>query len=195
MNDLLTAERFAEIRHDLPDSGRRTELHAGVVVQLPTLDVPHGNCILNLSKALAVYFARQGPGLTAYACYDLGLILTRQPDTVLFPAISCFDSGAPFAESDNVVTLTRPALVIDVPPTPARLRQLPVRMQQFLDWGVGLGWGLDPINKQVHIFRAGEPARTLVETEKLTCPPDQSELAGFSTSVRELFAEPVWWRK
>lgn len=116
----LTAEQFIEQRFDMPDSGQWAELVEGVPVFLEPPDLDHGNAILNLSKAVAAYVQQGVPG---YACFDLGLLMGRAPDTIRFPAMCWFATGERFEESDKDITETVPTLVVDHgvdprPPTP-----------------------------------------------------------------------------
>src|SRR5579864_2162436 len=114
MAELMTAEQFIEGRDELADGGRWTELVAGQPVILSPPTIEHGNSILNLSKALADYSQKEQGG---YACFELGLAIARNPDTVHFPAICFFTTGDLFAEAEKVITEVRPALVVEVAST------------------------------------------------------------------------------
>jgi Uma2 family endonuclease len=187
-DDLLTAEQFAACRHELPDGGRWTELIAGQPVLLSPPSVEHGNAVLNLGKALA-NFSQRGQG--GYACFDLGFVIARNPDTVLFPAACFFLTDTMFAESDKIVTEARPTLIVDVASSNDRRRGMTERIGGWLNWGVSLVWLLDPHSRQVHIFEKGRAGRPLAEHELLS---GGSGLPGFQTSVGNLFKEPGWWK-
>jgi len=184
---LLTAEQFVEWKHELPDGGQWCELHAGEVVSLSPPDLAHGTTVLNLSKALAEYFERAETG---YACFELGLLLARDPDTVRSPAVSCFSGGRRFAETDKLFTETAPSLVVEVASTSDRQRNMSTRVSQYLKWGVGAVWVIEPEHKQVHIHGLGTARRILASHHSLEGGP---MLSGFSIRVQELFAEPKWW--
>ena len=81
----LSAEEFAEQKFDFGDGGRWVELVAGKVVSLEPPNAAHGTTVLNLSKALARYLLEAPDG---YACFELGLLVARDPDTVRCPALS-----------------------------------------------------------------------------------------------------------
>src|SRR5689334_6584422 len=98
---LLTAEEFAHSKYDLPDGGRWTELVEGQVKAYSAVDDIHGNVVRNLSAALANHAQQTQQG---YAGFELGLIVSRGPDTVRCPAISYFVDGERFAELDKIVT-------------------------------------------------------------------------------------------
>src|SRR5262245_27077764 len=149
---LLTAEQFIAGRDELPDGGRWTELLAGKPVTLSPPTIEHGTAVLNLSKALAGH-SQQGQG--GYACFELGLVIARNPDTAHFPAISYFTSGPMFAEADRTITESRPALVVEVASTNDRRRGIDQRVANWLDWGVTLAWVVDPLARQVHAVEKG----------------------------------------
>src|SRR5262245_22207211 len=153
---LLTVEKFVEGREELPHGGRWTELLAGRLITLEPPTIEHGTTVLNFSKALAE-FARREP--IGYACFELGLVLARNPDTLRFPAVSFFTGGPLFEEADKVVTESRPALVVEVPSTNDRRRGIRQRVTGWLDWGVVSVWVLDPHNQEIHAFEKGREPR------------------------------------
>ncbi len=182
----LTVEQFVASREELPDGGRWTELLAGQPVTLSPPTVEHGTAILNLSKALAEYVQREQGG---YACFELGFVVARNPDTVHFPAACFFTAGPLFAEADKVVTESCPTLVIEVASTNDRRRAVEQRVTSWLEWGVKLAWVLDPQAKQVHAVEKGRAGQRLGEHQTLF---GGIVLSGFKVSVGELFKEPGW---
>ena len=106
LQPLMTIEEFLEKRPDLPESGQWTELRDGAPVSFDPPGVDHGTVILNLSKLLSEYVHQSDQG---YAAFDVGVVLQRSPDFVVFPSVSYFLEGPRFAESDNAVA-TRPPL-------------------------------------------------------------------------------------
>lgn len=185
---ILTAEEFAAGREELPDGGRWTELVAGKPVTLSPPTIEHGTAVLNLSKTLAEYSQKEQGG---YSCFELGLVTARNPDTVHFPAICFFTTGALFAEADKVVTEARPSLVVEVASTNDRRRGMELRLANWLEWGVRLVWVLDPQARQVHAIEKGRAAQRVTEHQSLF---GGSVLSGFAISVGEIFREPGWAR-
>ena len=181
----MTVEQFLDQRGEMPEGGQWAELHAGVPVFLEPPDVDHGTVVLNLSKALATYFHQVESG---YACFDLGLHVDRQPDTVYFPAVSLFLSGPRFAEADNAVTSTIPALVIEILSTPDRQQGLEMRLALFLHWGVPTIWTIDQKAKTIQFWdRQGQ--RLLLADEIIE---HIAALPGFRMPVMDLFEVPDW---
>jgi Uma2 family endonuclease len=181
----MTVDQFLAQREEMPEGGQWAELHAGVPVFLEPPDVDHGTVVLNLSKALATYFHQVEAG---YACFDHGLHVAQQPDTVLFPAVSLYLTGPRFAELDNPVTTTVPALVVEILSTPDRKQGIELRLAQLLHWGVPSIWMIDPSAQMVHVWdRQGEQllsANNVLENVAV--------LPGFRVPVAELFAVPEW---
>ncbi len=187
MSELMTAEQFVAQRDDLPDGGRWTELIGGNPVVLSPPTIEHGTVVLNLGKALAEYSQREKGG---YACFELGLVIARNPDTVHFPAISFF-TGPMFGESDKIVTETRPTLVVEVASTNDRRRGMDQRVTRWMEWGVKLAWILDPHEKRVHVIDNTRAGQNLAEHQTLF---GGLSMSGFKTNVGDLFKEPGWAR-
>ena len=184
---VMTAEEFIEQRFEFPEAGQWSELEAGQVVHLQPPDVDHGTVVLNLSKALAEFAQSTARG---YACFDLGLQLRTNPDTVRFPAISYFSSGPRFAESDRAVTSAVPHLVVEIASTADRRRRQLERSHDYLAWGVPTVWIVDPQQKAVDILQPDTPTRRLTATEWLLGTAD---LEHFRIRVSALFEDPPWW--
>jgi Uma2 family endonuclease len=190
--ELLTVEEFVERREELPDGGRWSELRAGKLIALAPPTIEHGTAVLNLTKALSEFSHHESRReQCGYACFELGLIVARSPDTLLFPAISYFAEGDRFAEADKAVTGTRPAVVVEVASTNDRRRGLDQRVAGWLEWGAKLVWVVDPQAKQVHAVETGHAGQRFGESQTL---PGSGPLAGFELSVGELFKEPRWAR-
>lgn len=89
----LTAEEFLDRIHELPDGGRWTELCQGEIHTLEPPDDVHGNVVYHLSQAIAhsINYQKETSGtISGYACFEQGLIVSRNPDTVQFPSVSFF---------------------------------------------------------------------------------------------------------
>ncbi|MHC4875013.1 MAG: Uma2 family endonuclease [Planctomycetota bacterium] len=192
----MTAEQFAEEKFDLADGGRWAELIAGepVVLEPPTSE--HGTVVMNLTRALAAYVEQTRVG---YACFELGVVVQRNPDTVLGPAISYFLTGNRWAETDNVVTESSPALVVEVPSTTDRRRSMQERIAAYQAHGVSLIWVVDLQQKHVAVHSRQEATVVLQSEHSLTSVPGWRDdsgsqlLTGFTLPLADIFAEPDWW--
>jgi Uma2 family endonuclease len=186
-SDLLTAEEFIRGKFDLPEGGRWTELHAGIVTTFEPPDDPHGNVVRNLSRLLAEYTQAQPEG---YACFELGFILERDPDTVYFPPVSYISSGPRFAETDEIATARLPALVVEIASTNDRRRNMAERVQHYLDWQVPAVWVADSVAREIHVFNPTLAPRRYSADQIL---PGGEGLLNFQTPVSPLFSDPEWW--
>lgn len=186
-DNLISAEQFAEQRHEFPDGGRWAELEAGKVVTLSDTDVDHGTAILNLSKALAGA-VRPTDG---YACFDQRFILARNPDTVRSASVAFFKEGPAFAEMDKPASETRPALLVEIASTKDRRLAMRDRVEAWLKWGVPHVWVLDTHAKTVHLFAKHQSPRQLTGTQILTGGEIVPQL---SVATNELFDVPKWYR-
>lgn len=185
----LTVTEFLQTRPDLPEAGQWAELEGGRVVLLQPPDLDHGNTLLNLSKAIAAWTHSPTAGET-YACFDLGLILRRDPATIRFPAVTFFAGGRRFAESDREATDTIPLLVVELATSSERRQAMPQRVADYLAWGVSEVWVIDPRARTlVQHTRTG---RQLAWTDRQELH-DVAPLPGFHLTVADLFVEPEWW--
>lgn len=182
-----TAEQFLDARIELPDAGRWTELEQGKIITLEPPDVEHGTIVLNFSKVLSVYLHKVDQG---YACFDLGLLVERNPDTVRFPAVSLFKTGKRFEETDKAISEQIPAVIIEVASTIDRRRLMKTHVTEYVNWGVELIWVIDPQEKEVLEYLPGQGSQVIDISGKIN---GGEVLPDFSMTVEDLFAEPVWW--
>lgn len=187
----ITAETFIAERFELPDGGRWCELVLGEIVQAQPPDIGHGNVVLHLSKALADAAQRrpEQPGAT---CFDFGLLIGRDPDTLLFPAVAYFAACGPFELSGEEFTERIPELIVEVASTNDRRRALPGKLNAYRGMGVREIWVVDPDARHVLQFVASaEAPRTLSGRQKLS---GREFLTDLDVEVESLFAEPGWWK-
>jgi len=202
---MLTAEEFAETKFDLPEGGRWYELVAGDVRQFEPPDDTHGTVVLNLTKALGEHLhAGESPALgtadpdddraghRAYACYELGLVTCRDPDTVRCPPVSVFTGGEAFAEMDREVTESRPGLVIELATSNQRRAEMSERVLEWHAWGVPCVWIVNSLDKSVHVAERGQVVQVRSTAERLSGTP---VLPGLEFAVKNLFVEPEWWTR
>ncbi len=186
---IQTAEEFDARRHELPDGGRWAELVRGVAATHQPPDSAQGTVVLNLSKALGEFAARRPTG---YACYELGIVVDRAPDTVWYPAVAWFSDGPMFAEVDRTLAEATPSMVVEIPTTNDRRRGMNERVARWHANGVALVVVVDTQESAVHEIPRGGPLRKLTGDEILRAIP---VLEDFAIPVRALFTEPDWWRK
>ncbi|MDB5387327.1 MAG: hypothetical protein JWM11_2973 [Planctomycetaceae bacterium] len=188
-NELLSATEYAERKLDLPENGRWTELVAGHIVTYQPPDDDHGNVVRNLLLAFSNFAHKTQQG---YACFDIGLIVRRAPDTVRCPPACFFLEGERFAEIDNLIATRRPTVVVEIASTNDRRLKLQTRVEEYLELGIPLVWVIDPHEKQVHVFEPGRISKRYGETRTLY---GGAAFEGFETPVADLFVLPTWWEQ
>jgi Uma2 family endonuclease len=188
----ITAEEFADQKSEFPEGGRWHELHEGRPVLLEAPDDRHGNVVMNLSRQLAIWFRDRGRGRSGYAVHDLGILVRRNPDTVYVPAMSYFDSGPMFSQTDLPLATQIPRMVIDVASSNDRRREMQSRTNAFMNTGIEMIWIVDPFKKEIQVLRRS--MHTLVLGTRQTLEGGQL-LPEFTIPVIDIFAEPAWWKK
>ncbi|MFO0428888.1 MAG: Uma2 family endonuclease [Planctomyces sp.] len=186
----MTAEEFCERRMDLPEGGRWHELHEGRPVLLQAPDDQHGNIVMNLSRSLATWFRTRLPKGTQYAVHEIGILVRQNPDTVYMPAISLFDGGPLFAQTDLQIATQVPRLIVEVASSNDRRKDLQFRTNAYLRMGVDMIWIPDPHRKEIQVLRRSLHTLVLGERQQLE---GGHLLPDFQTTVRDIFAQPEWW--
>ncbi|MCY3691361.1 MAG: Uma2 family endonuclease [Chloroflexota bacterium] len=76
-----------------------------------------------------------------------------------------------------------PDFVVEVRSRTDRVAAGLAKMQEWMDGGSRLGWYIDPYERRVHVFRAGQDAEILDDPETLS---GEDVLTGFVLEVRRL---------
>lgn len=77
-----------------------------------------------------------------------------------------------------------PNFVVEVRSRTDRLPRFLAKMQEWMDGGSRLGWGIDPQNRRAYIYRAGQAEPELAEDPETLSGEDV--LPGFAFAVRSL---------
>lgn len=190
--DRMTAEEFAEQQDELPEGGRWHELHSGHPVLMEAPGDDHGNVVMNISRELGKWFQTLGPGQSSYAVHDLGLLVSRDPDTIYVPAISFFDCGPLFSQTGLLIATQIPRLVVDIASANDRRRDMRLRTAAYLNLGIDMIWIPDPFKKEIQVLRRS--LHTLALGMRQTLEGGQL-LPGFQMAVADVFAQPSWWTR
>ncbi len=179
----LTVEQFEE---RLAEGDRWIELIDGRLIRHTPPDETHGDVVRNLSRPLA-RVAKVLPDLCI--CFELPIVISREPATIRCPAVSCFQSANRFEETEKLLTETRPGLVIEVASTSDRREGMSDRVSSYLDAGVAGVWVIDPVTRHVHQFVAGRGGTLLKQNDVLNGAP---LLPGLQLPLANLFEQPKW---
>ncbi len=161
----------------------RGELIRGVFCPTMVPGIQHGQVIANLIilMAAAVKPTKIGTIVTA----DAGVLLSRNPDTVLGPDISYFSKERlPLDAEIRGYAETPPELVVEVVSPSDTPREVAGKANMWLVGGVRLVWVVWPETKMVEVYRANNQPETLRETDTLT---GGDVLPQFSVTVADIF--------
>ncbi len=181
MADLLDANQLQE---KLAEGDRWIELRRGRLVRLEQPDTCHLTVVHHFAKLLATA-TRQHRRMMA--AFDLGLNLEQDPDSVLFPAISCYAGMDHFDKAGLLLTDSVPDWIIEVASSSDRRNSIAERIAIYHRRGVKGVWVADTVSSHIHILPLGEQGQMLKPSETLR---GEGILAGIETPVGNLFQNP-----
>lgn len=138
----------------LPDDGNRYEVLDGVLLVTPQAAFGHQHVATRLCLALAAYCERNeigtvvAPGAVPHGKSEL------QPDVQVVPG--------PLRFSADWTELPTPILVAEVLSPSTERRDLGIKRDAYLRWGVKDYWVIDLDERRAHVF-GGERAETVVD--------------------------------
>ena len=80
-----------------------------------------------------------------------------------------------------------PDFVVELMSPTDRLSDTQAKMEEYLSNGARLGWLIDPEERQVHVYRPGEPVQILPDPTHVSADP---VLPGFTLDLRRIFRRP-----
>ena len=170
---------FCQANRDL----RIERTATGDVVIMPPTFSDTGNRNFNLAVQLGIWAEKDGTGLgfDSSAGFTLTNGATRSPDASWIKAQKwnalTDDEKASFAP-------ICPDFVIELRSASDSLNSLKLKMQEYMDNGVLLGWLIDRQNRTVYIYRPeGEP-QILNNPDRVSANP---ELPGFSLTMAKIW--------
>lgn len=183
----MTIDEFLSGRDELPDGGRWMELWLGRLVRLTPPDELHGVVVMNLGRLFGEHLAEQRVGTAAFS---RGVIVTRAPDTLRYPAFSFFAGDGAEDAWDDSPTDRRPDLVVELASSNDRKRGVSDRVKQWQTAGVHEVWVIDTQAYKVGVYVAGEAPQVLEGSGRIH---GRRALVGLSLAVDQMFAAPKWW--
>lgn len=163
----------------LPDDGNRYEVLDGALLVTPQAAFSHQEVATRVLMALRAYCAHHGvgivvgPGAIPHGASEL------QPDVQVV-------AGAPALRS-QWSELSTPLLVVEVLSDSTRRRDLGIKRDAYIAWGIPEYWVVDLDERSVRVWRVGEPAVAVI-TEMLRWQP-LAVLPAFELELRALFAD------
>lgn len=176
----MTVEEFWAYSNLPENRERRLELVRGEIVETTLPYTKHGFVCAKVGFTLGVWADRDaGCEVTLGGA---GVILRRNPDTLLGPDIAYF---SPFGRVDELTgwSLDPPTLAVEVLSPNEHGSDLDVRLAEYLSNGVRVVWLLDYSAKCIDVHRPGRGAIRFGFKDTLT----SDELPGYSCPVAEFF--------
>ena len=116
---------------------------------------------------------------------DSGVLINRDPDTVLEPDIAFFSKDTLPLDADVQVTpKSYPNSSSKSYPQVTHVREVAGKASMWINAGVQLVWVLWPETKMIEVHRPAQPVTTLRETDTLT---GEDILPQFSVPVADIF--------
>jgi Uma2 family endonuclease len=176
---LLTAEEFVR----LPDDGRRVELVAGQLVEIPMPPPKHGFICMDLGASLHNHVRMNNLGRVA--SNDSWVKTRGGPDTVRGADIAFWSyERLPKGEVPEGIIPSPPDLVIEVRSPSERWTDIFGKMLEYLKAGVRVACILDPGTETLSVYRPDEIQQILTADDEFTLP---DVLPGFQVKVGNLF--------
>lgn len=179
---LFTAADLAVLPTHLPSGDVDFELdHGRLIVMVPPGHL-HGSTQTRLGAALFVQGEQAGHGR---AFTEVGLVLSRKPDTVVGPDVAFIGTAKlPVRESPEGYLETIPDLVIEIRSRNDTTAELDSKVAAYLAAGVRSEWVADPIAKTIVTHQSGRPPRIYAESETITLG---ELIRGFRLEVADVF--------
>lgn len=174
----LTAERYQEICHQFDCS---TELVKGEIVEMVRPTPIHGVVIKNIS-AILWNWARSGDHGVIDG--ESGMITERDPDSVRGPDVF-------FVPLDQLQDGKVPSTWYDIPPKLVvkvlsandRWKDVQLKIEEYLTFGVDEVWVVEPELHRLDIIRENTPNRSLTGNTQVT----SDALPGFTAPLEDFF--------
>ena len=172
-------EQFCALNDDM-----RIELTAeGTIEIMPPTKGDTGSKELDIGADLKVWARTDGNGVAfgSTAGFTLPNRAVRSPDAswILKSRLAALTDE----EKDSFMPIC-PDFVIELRSSSDRLTVLQAKMDEYLASGAQLGWLLDPLERQAHVYRPGAQPEILDSPETLSADP---ELPGFTLDLK-----PIW---
>lgn len=150
----ITAEDFFRFVQQSENRGRRFELCAGEVIEMPPTGKFHGFVCGNVVRVLGNFAASRRRG---YVCSnDSGVIVGRDPDTVRGPDVTFYEDQETAETMSRKYAETPPVLAVEVLSPSDSTTAMMHRVMQLLHRGVRTVWVVDPEARQVSVCQTGQ---------------------------------------
>jgi Uma2 family endonuclease len=182
----MTAEEFTTWLRQQDSPSALLELDRGRVVERALPRGPrHGIVCANVVGLLRSLASQRSRG---FVCGNVtGVVLERNPDTVLAPAVALFGERCSFAALRDGFIDERPVLIVETVARSGELDGERIRAGRFLEGGVPEVWLIDLEARTTTVCRSGREPTICEEAEVLTL---ENLLIGWRCQVSQFFDMP-----
>lgn len=175
----LSPEQFTSICHTNPEAKLELTARGELVIVSPT-GGETGNKNIKLLARLENWTETDGTGLAfdSSTMFRLSHNTFRSPDAAWIQ-LSRWNTLTD--EEKRAFPPLCPDFVVELRSPSDSLKELREKMQEYIDNGVRLGWLIDPINKQVEIYRIDSTPEMLSHPTQLN---GENVLVGFVLNLQ-----------
>lgn len=175
----ITIDEFVTMSD--PEDGSRLELVRGNVVVRPPSKAKHGIACASIAGLLADVAYPDHLGWVA--CNNAGVILQREPDTLVGPDVAYWSISRQPTGPEGYFEIP-PDIAVEVLSPDDRRKDVRDKVKDYLSNGVPLVWLIDPETRTVTVYQGNLRGIELDDSETLDgC----AVLPGFTCKVAELF--------
>lgn len=181
----MTADEFWEFGHRPENENKSFELIRGEVIEMSRPTRQHGYVCARFTTILTNWSFEVKVGYIA--SNDSGVLLERNPDTVVGPDVAYYMDANTFAEVHPRWGEHPPVLAVEVLSPNDRISKVNAKIAGYLRGGVRVVWLVDYEDQKITIYR---PDRSLIVLESTDTIAGDPELPGFACVVAEFFRMP-----
>ncbi|MCS7161303.1 MAG: Uma2 family endonuclease [Gemmatales bacterium] len=182
---LLTAEESWQLRQQPKFADQLLELDEIELVIVSPPGAQHGRVGSRLARILDEYIFQLGRG--ALIAHDTGLLIHRDPDTVLGPNLIVYADPMDWEDLPEGWLGKIPPLVVEIVSPSEDAARLASKVAKYLQAGVNMVCMVEPHTIQVQAHCPGTEARILNESDTLT---GSDVMPGFVCTVADLLRLP-----
>lgn len=180
----VTAEEFEQLCAEYDDW--RLELTStGELIVMPPTGLETGRCNSNLTYQLEAWSRQDRTGV----CLDSNGGFTLPNGAIRSADAAWIERGMwdrLTEQQKKSFARICPDFVVELRSHSNTLKQLYLKMFEYMENGASLGWLIDPFKRQVYVYRPGEEVVILDNAETVSADP---LLPGFTLNLTELWSE------
>ena len=180
----MTHEEFEQLCREYRKM-RLERTATGELIVIPPAGLQTSRCNSNLTYQLAAWSDEDNSGV----CFGFATLFALENGARRAPYVAWvkrekWDSLT--AEQKESFTRLCPDFVVEIHSPNIDLTQLYLKMVEYVENGVSLGWLIDPLKRQLYVYRPGHEVVILDNPETVSGDPF---LPGFRLNLAELWSE------